>query len=600
MKSMIFLTLPVFLVCMVNTWAAQRYQTEVPDTLDLAERAELSIAPALRLAEGVPGEPKTSEGGGPTTVHDACCGPKLLESLAYLLVMTGSTHDLEREKRIIASYEAALGPHNLFYVPPSGPIDESWANVFGQGRLMLAWLALYQRDGDERYVRLMRNLTQGLREIAQYKDDYAYYPTELIENAYYVFAIRRSGWKRLDEPKAFHPVKEGQVPNLADRDGHQFDARVGITAYIGSALRPLPRYCALTSDTQVLDLTGRLARFLRKPEMWQAYGEPPEINGPAHAHYGGHLHSHLIALRALLDYARLTGDTALMQFVRDGYDYTRNFGLSAIGWYPEWTNNNVGEGCEIADMVALGIRLSDMSVGDYWDDVDRTVRNQLVENQHLVGGHIGEFNAGAMPTQMQSNGVAICCTGNCTQALYYAWEAIVRCKDGVAQVNLLLNRASPWLDVDSYLPYEGKVVLHNKTARTISVRIPLWVDKSAVKCRVGDSEIPPVWVGQRLLFQNVKKNADLTIEFPMSQYTITTRPVEPSGDAVSVLGISIPYTITFKGNTVVDIGPRMEGWGRRGNGTRDVIQIYERERYKQDKAPMKKVTRTIADTIPEW
>ena len=39
------------------------------------------------------------------------------------------------------------------------------------------------------------------------------------------------------------------------------------------------------------------------------------------------------------------------------------------------------------------------------------------------------------------------------EALYDAWESIVRCLDDMAQVNLLLKRASPWLDVDSYLPY---------------------------------------------------------------------------------------------------------------------------------------------------
>ncbi len=45
----------------------------------------------------------------------------------------------------------------------------------------------------------------------------------------------------------------------------------------------------------------------------------------------------------------------------------------------------------------------------------------------------------------------ICCPGNGNQVLYHAWEAIVRCKEGNAQVHLLLNRASPWLDIDSYL-----------------------------------------------------------------------------------------------------------------------------------------------------
>src|SRR4029078_6193921 len=96
------------------------------------------------------------------------------------------------------------------------------------------------------------------------------------------------------------------------------------------------------------------------------------------------------------------------------------------------------------------------------------------------------FNAGPMPTRMFEYGGACCCTPNGTQALYYAWESIVRGRDDHADGNLLLNRASPWLDVCSYLPYEGKVELKNKTANVITVRIPQWVDLSQVKCTVGD------------------------------------------------------------------------------------------------------------------
>jgi len=36
-------------------------------------------------------------------------------------------------------------------------------------------------------------------------------------------------------------------------------------------------------------------------------------------------------------------------------------------------------------------------------------------------------------------------------ALYEAWDAIVRFENDVAQVNLLLNRASPWVEINSYL-----------------------------------------------------------------------------------------------------------------------------------------------------
>ena len=52
-----------------------------------------------------------------------------------------------------------------------------------------------------------------------------------------------------------------------------------------------------------------------------------------------------------------------------------------------------------------------------------------------------------------------CCRGNCTRAIYYVWENILnydKC-NGALNVNLLLNRASPWADINWYIPYWGRV-----------------------------------------------------------------------------------------------------------------------------------------------
>src|SRR5437016_3525886 len=57
------------------------------------------------------------------------------------------------------------------------------------------------------------------------------------------------------------------------------------------------------------------------------------------------------------------------------------------------------------------------------------------------------------------------------------WEHMVDYKDGQFQVNLLLNRASRWADVYSYLPYQGRVDLKMKEqCRKVRVRAPEWVD----------------------------------------------------------------------------------------------------------------------------
>lgn len=46
---------------------------------------------------------------------------------------------------------------------------------------------------------------------------------------------------------------------------------------------------------------------------------------------------------------------------------------------------------------------------------------------------------------------------------------------GKLSVNLLLNRASPWADVDSYIPFEGQADVRIKQACELQVHIPEWV-----------------------------------------------------------------------------------------------------------------------------
>ena len=72
-------------------------------------------------------------------------------------------------------------------------------------------------------------------------------------------------------------------------------------------------------------------------------------------------------------YAEVTHDVRVMEFVREGYEYLRNFGIARIGLF--------GEMCNVGDMTYLAVRLSRLGVGDYWDDVDQYVRNQLAEGQ---------------------------------------------------------------------------------------------------------------------------------------------------------------------------------------------------------------------------
>lgn len=163
------------------------------------------------------------------------------------------------------------------------------------------------------------------------------------------------------------------------------------------------------------------------------------------------------------------------------------------------------------------------------------------------------------------------------------------------QVNLLLNRASPWMDIDSYLPYEGKVALRNKTARSASVRIPRWVNRAKVRCRVGGEERPNVWLNNYLLPRDLSPVDTVTIEFPMVE------TVERYTEKV----YETEFTLQMKGNTVVDISPRrdrpyriadvMDDGGRFPVNTG--YPIYRRDHYKASRAPMKTVERYVAPKV---
>ncbi len=156
----------------------------------------------------------------------------------------------------------------------------------------------------------------------------------------------------------------------------------------------------------------------------------------------------------------------------------------------------------------IAIKLSDAGAGDYWDDVDEYVRNAFVEDQYtdleLVlqeaqkngeptkkTTQFGELTLERVLGTLRHEGLidsrgTLDPTSNVAkdagksdlfgsaylEAFYYAWEAITRYRDGIAQVNLLLNRASGWLDIESHIPYEGKVVLRNKACNGIHIRMP--------------------------------------------------------------------------------------------------------------------------------
>jgi hypothetical protein len=190
----------------------------------------------------------------------------------------------------------------------------------------------------------------------------------------------------------------------------------------------------------------------------------------------------------------------------------------------------------------------------------------------------------------------VCCSGNCTKALHVVWDAIVNAdQENMVCINLLLNRASPWVDIDSHLPHEGRVVLRFKRDTDASVRMPLWVDKREVTCQSsGDQQVRATWLGNYLVLSDCPTSATVTLRFPMAERTETARlawqhdqfwqestkpptywPQRPAEQ----------YKLTFRGNTLADIQPRITAVGYQLYGSRSLkslrapAEVHSVERY---------------------
>ena len=226
-----------------------------------------------------------------------------------------------------------------------------------------------------------------------------------------------------------------------------------------------------------------------------------------------------------------------------------------------------------ADMVSLAVKLSESGLGDYWDDVDRWVRNNFAEQQltssewvyrstedlpkqplppHSVAEHTPERNIGAFAGWSSGNdwvvngGIMHCCTGNGTRAIYYVWQSILQSDNERLKVNLLLNRAAPGADIYSYLPYSGRVDLKIKTSfRSVLVRAPEWIESgsNSVVCTVNGISRPVHWQGRSVEIGPAEPGQTLILTFPVSKRTVTER-IGPD-----------KYTLVLQGNTVVSIDP---------------------------------------------
>jgi len=588
-----------------------RYEVLAPDTLDWQERATLAVNVLTRATD-----PEADyelyfnsdfRRNPPLMDHNfnGICDCKFMEALPLMRLVSGSREnlDVDRVWREVALRN--LGPDGIYYYPLRG---RPWA-------LLGPWLALQGLSEDKiAKIRASEQMIVPLRggRMLSAMMNYA-----RVDNA--------ALWKQEAQRLA-----NGLVTLAVDRGNHAFFAPSNL--YVEKGCReamgwvPQDAWVALGlvhlyRETGYKPAITLARKLLNNIVVELKFFSPDGTFGPA-TDKAWHFHTHTYVLLAVLGYALATGDQDMLELARRGFEYGKANGNVLLGYFPEmfgpgWPHFATSELCEVADMIALGIKLSAAGVGDYWDDVDRWARNMFAEGQltperaarleryvaslpvkpvdkdtilsgqnvqvsgyqttdRVIERNIGGFAGWPAPNDW---GLAFmhCCTGNSARSIYYLWDSILTRANGRLRVNLLFNRAADWADVDSYLPYEGRVDVKIKKATELSVRIPDWVKPVEVRCRVNDADRPLSWEGRYAVAGKVQPNDVATLTFPIFERT----------DKVRIQGKE--YTLIRKGNDVVHIDPPGK-----------YCPLYQREKYRENKARTKKVERFVAQQELHW
>jgi hypothetical protein len=580
----------------IPPYKGEHYEDLVPYTLDLSEMARLAINGLTGTADPNAGYELWFETWWtrypPIMRHEMSsdCQAKFLGPLVLMRIITGSDEHLDIEKKIIESWLRSIDDQGMRHKPQRRWILENvWEEDRKEAREQLRpYGESSPMDGpSSRFLEAMI--------LYNMRDNNPLWTDILQKN----FQSMLGDFKEGDELKS----REYEFSGERHAHGSGWSIQAIMQYYRMTGKEIYKKYAKMEIDKTLNNrgYFGPAGQFIFDPNFQPERG-------------GAQSHWHCNDLLAFMEYARATGDQKLVDWVKMSYEWFMTISSRTIGFFPEMATpyHPNSEGCTISDMAALAIRLAEAGAGDkYWDDAERILRNHFAECQltrvqgdylersafksdrvpvaynestdRVTERNIGAFAGWPTPNDwIYKRGIQHCCTGNCARVIYYAWESILGFdkENRELRVNLLLNRASPWADVYSHIPYQGQVDIKIKQpCQNVVMRVPEWVPTNSpdLRCTVNNKTRDIRWERRFIHLGKGQPGDRFSVTFP-----ITERMVHE-------IIAGTYYTIILKGNTVVGIDPP----GQRG-------PLYRRDYYRGDRTLWHKVDRFVSDEMIRW
>ena len=330
---------------------------QTPDTLDLVERARYAINAITRSTNPESEYAVYFTGvlhrNPPTLSGEIPLYGKFMEGLAFMRIMTSGDSGASTQSKDFNRH-----------------VDHVWRDAFlrrlneqkpvltgPEGGRQLAWLAIqYRQTKDSMWKELGEAAIQRALNVAVHQDDYCYLPRD----------------------------SEGTMPTSWE------------ATFQGWTLQGVTQFYMATGSEAALELAGKLARYLKDHSgifdtdgrFLARHGVDIPISPLSTLEPALHFHHNGNAMEALMEYALASGESEFGEFVKKCYEYARSLPDSSplIGFFQEyiddWPDHRGVIDCEtccVVDMLLTALWMTKAGVGDYWDDIDRYLRNQFAE-----------------------------------------------------------------------------------------------------------------------------------------------------------------------------------------------------------------------------
>ncbi len=344
----------------------------------------------------------------------------------------------------------------------------------------------------------------------------------------------------------------------------------------GFIVKSLMTWVRLTGSKPALEQAGKLVR--------SCFDENPLFTPDNTFRHGGHIHGNLRTLVGAADYALYVKDPVLFSRVDALYRYVRSEG-TRFGFLPEVIGRKGDvvscETCALMDYIGLAVTLANNGHPEYWGDVERMLRNQLVESQladgswlkpgarpdteqftwrdvgaRMVGGYSGwtspthilaareELHWGGPELRGKTRAIQNCCGGSGTHAFFIVWKNASRFENGTLSVHLHIDKLLPQAEIRCLQPYKGLLTVDLKQTCKVRVRIPDFVDVKEIRAKSNRGEVKARIWGNYLELGNRQAGEKLEVTYPM--------PIREEETTISNPGFrQYRYHALWKGDTIV-------------------------------------------------